>query len=117
VQPGSSGQHWAAVDSGKEETTTTKPSEHCHNHQERNTTMTQQQSDDDDMRALAATLFAPDDKPDEPDEPEQRLSVPSEGTNPPTGLSAEQINRDYAKRLFDDEYDIINPQPAEEEPR
>ena len=75
--------------------------------------MTEQQSyNDDDLRELAAQIFAPD----EPDEPEPRhgLRIPAEGSSPPTRITAEMVNRDFAKRLFDDEYDIINSQLPEE---
>ncbi len=45
----------------------------------------------------------------EPDEP-QNLIVPKEGLTPHPGpISDEQYNRDFVRRVFDDEYDAYQP--------
>ena len=76
--------------------------------------MTQRFSDED-LRQLAQLVFpGPDDEPPDADtQPQPSLHVPAEGQNPATQLSDEQYARDYVRRLFDDEYDLLQPQPPE----
>jgi hypothetical protein len=64
---------------------------------------------DDELHRFAHALFAPDDEPDELDNATEpgHLVVRAEGSNPRTRITAEMVNRDFARRLFDDEYDIL----------
>lgn len=67
-----------------------------------------------DLRALAQMIFAGEPEPEAPDDAtEPSLVVRTEGQNPATRLSDEQINADFMKRLLDEQYDLLQPQPPE----
>ena len=72
---------------------------------------------DESPREFVARLFgtAQDPEPDEPDDATQRLSVAGEGSNPPTRISAAAYNADFVKRLFDDYFDVVQPELPEPE--
>ena len=67
---------------------------------------------DDDLRAFAHKLFA--DEPDDQPGPPAPTRDPTEGTNTPTRITGQMRARDFVRRLFDENYDIFEPELPEE---